>query len=137
MLHLMVLQQTQEPDLLALVIKFLAMGGVAAAVAAIVNVLKTLGVVQDGQAPTASLLLNLAGLVAMVLVGVFAPATDLGGLDETARGVAAVLIALLNLATQLGVSRLVHDKALKGMAVVGKSHAQEIAGSLKEGETKI
>ena len=56
--------------------QFLALGGVAALVTALVNAGKQFGLVKDGQAPTAALLLNALGFAALLLLNVFAPDFD-------------------------------------------------------------
>lgn len=120
------LQEVEQPSLLDLLMEFLALGGAAAVIAALVNIGKVVGL-GDGQAPKVSLVLNLIGFVALVALRVFVPQVDIGQVDTTAQGIAAVLVAVLGLATQLGLTRLFHEKALKGMPLIGKSHSQEKA----------
>lgn len=103
-----------------LVTLLLSLGGVGTLVAAIVNALKTSGVVKDGQAPTFVLGFNLLGLVILFLVGLFAPATDLTQLDSTAAQVAQLLTIVVGLLVQFGGSKLAHG-TFKGVPVIGKS----------------
>lgn len=117
------LQEPATPDLVSLALQFGALAGAAALIAALVNVGKAFKIVPDGAAPTASLILNVIGLVVLLVFKVFKPTVDIAGLDQTAQSVAGFLIAGLGLATQLMTSRLVHDKGLKGEALLGTSHA--------------
>lgn len=103
--------------------QFVALGGVAALVTAIVNALKQFGVVKDGQAPTASLLLNAAGFVALILLKVFAPTFDFASADATAASLSQILVLVLGLAGQLIVSKGFHS-GLRGLPVVGKSFSK-------------
>lgn len=100
---------------------FGALGGVGALIAALVNVLKTVGVVKDGQAPTVSTGLNLAGMVLLFAVGVIKPDFDLAGADKFAGDLAFVLVTVVGFVWQLIASRLTHEQALKGIGVIGKS----------------
>lgn len=100
----------------------LSLGGVAAFIAALVNAGKAVGLVQDGQAPTYSLLANVVLFVVVAIVGVFAPATDLKGLDGLAEQFAEVLVLLLGIATQLGLTKQ-FAQILKGLPVIGFSHS--------------
>lgn len=100
----------------------LSLGGVAAFIAALVNAGKAVGVVQDGQAPTYSLLANVVLFVVVALVGVFAPTTDLKGLDGIAKQLADILILVLGLATQLGLTKQ-FAQILKGLPLIGFSHS--------------
>lgn len=102
--------------------QFLALGGVAALVAAIVNALKQFGLVQDGQAPTASLALNAAGFVALIALQVFKPDFDFATADATANSISQILVLVLGLAGQLLTSKAAHA-ALKGAPVIGKSYS--------------
>ena len=100
--------------------QFLALGGVATLATAIINALKQFGIVKDGQAPTASLLLNAAGFVALILLKVFSPDFDFASADATAASLSQILVLVLGLVGQLLVSKAAHT-ALKGTPVIGKS----------------
>lgn len=106
-----------------LVALFLSLGGVGTLVAALVNALKTVGVVKDGQAQTFSLGFNLVGLVALFALGLFAPDADLAGIDATAAQVAQLLTIVVGLVVQLGGSKIAHS-VLKGAPVIGKTFTQ-------------
>lgn len=113
-------------DLASLLPQFLALAGFAALAAAVINSLKAAGVVKDGQAPTYSLLINLAGFVALVLVKVFSPQTDINSADQTLETVAQILVLVLGLIGQFGASKVANN-SLRGIPVIGYSHAGEKA----------
>lgn len=99
---------------------YLALAGVAALVTVLVNILKRLGVITDGQAPTASLLLNLVGFGLFVVASV--AGIDVGGIDIVLGSIAALLEALLGLIGQIGLSRAFHV-GLRGAPLIGYSHS--------------
>lgn len=105
-----------------LLVIVLSLGGSAAAIAALVNTGKAVGLVKDGAAPTASLLLNVLLFVGVALAGVFAPALDLSKLDGIAGDLAQILTLVLGIATQLGLTKK-SAEALKGLPVIGFSHS--------------
>lgn len=102
---------------------FLALGGVAALVAILVNVGKQIGWVPDGSAPTAALGLNLVAFVAFVLLKIFAPEMDVAGLDAGAQQLATILVQVLAFVMQLGASR-VANAAVRGTPIIGYSHSE-------------
>jgi len=115
--------QTAPPiDLPSLLTQFMALAGVGALVALVVNILKTAGVVKDGDAPTWATGLNLAGLVLLFFLKVFAPAADIGQLDGLAATIAQIGVLVLGLITQLLGSKLGHI-AVRGTWVIGKSYS--------------
>jgi hypothetical protein len=124
------LAQTEPPPapdpnfLPELVAQFLALGGVAAVIALLINVGKRAGWIKDGQATSASLLLNLVGLVGLGLLRVFAPDFDIAGLDGIAAQIAEAGTILLGLVWQLFISRQTHEQ-VKGVPVIGKSFTFE------------
>ena len=109
-------------DLPSLLAQFMALAGVGALVALVVNILKTAGVVKDGDAPTWATGLNLAGLALLFFLKVFAPAADIGHLDGLAATIAQIGVLVLGLLTQLLGSKLGHV-AVRGTWVIGKSYS--------------
>ena len=99
---------------------FVSLGGFGSLIAGIVNVLKLFKVVSDGQSATWSTGLNLLGVVGLFLLGIFAPAADIAGLDATAGQVAQLLTVAAGLVFQLWASRKTHEQ-LRGVPVIGKS----------------
>ncbi len=104
---------------------FGALGGVGALIAVVVNILKTVGWVKDGQAPTVSTGLNLVGLILLFAVGVLKPDADVTGADRLAGDLAFVLTTVFGFVWQLVSARLTHQMALAGIAVIGKSYTME------------
>lgn len=102
---------------------FLALGGVAAFIAAGLNILKVVGVVPDGQTGTYSLIANavMFGLYIAAHIAGF----DVSKFDSVLAGIATLITALLPFLAQLLVSKGVHVglKALK-VPVLGKSFSK-------------
>lgn len=109
----------------SLLAAFLALGGVGALIAALVNIAKTVGWVKDGQAPAVATGLNLLGMILLFVVGIVAPDFDVEGANQFAAQLANVLVVVFGFAWQLISSRITHEKALKGAPLVGKSYALE------------
>ena len=110
-------------DITTLLAQFMALAGVGAFFAFVVNALKQFGVVKDGDAPTWSTALNLAGMVALLAVKVFVPNVDIDKLDGIAASLAQLGVLILGLITQLGFAKLTHF-IVKGVPVIGKSYSQ-------------
>ena len=98
----------------------LSLGGFGALVGVIINVLKTVGLIKDGQATNYATGLNLLLLIALFVGKVMG--FDVAGLDGVAGQVADTGIAILNLLVMVGGSRLFHV-TLKGVPVVGRSYS--------------
>lgn len=108
-------------DLESLLGLLASLSGLGALIAALVNVLKTAGVVQDGQAATVSAGLNLTALAVLLALGVLRPEFDLGAADRLAGQLAGVLSTVFAFVWQLGAARLSHRLVLRGLPWVGKS----------------
>ena len=100
-----------------------ALGGFAALVAMLVNVLKSFGLIGDGHAGQVAVGLNLAGLVALFVVGQFAPGFDIGIFDQQLGQLAEILILIFAFVFQNFISNGTHG-TLSGMRipVIGKSN---------------
>jgi hypothetical protein len=96
----------------------LSLGGFGALIGLIINILKTVGVVKDGQATNWATGLNLVLLVALFIGKVVG--FDVAGLDGIASQFADSGIAILQLIVMIGGSRLFHN-TLRGVPVVGRS----------------
>ena len=105
-----------------LVLKFSSLVGVGTLITVIVNVLKFTGWVKDGQAMTWSTGLNLLGLAALFVIGIYNPQFDLGKADAVAAQVAQILTLVFGLIVQLWSSRGAHN-LLRGVPLIGKSFA--------------
>ena len=107
-------------ELTDLALQYGSLAGVAAFVAVLINIGKTIGVVKDGSSQQWSLALNVIGFLGFIALGVFTPDISIEGLDQNAATLANILLSLLGLFVQLGVSRGTHN-TLKGLPLVGKS----------------
>ena len=105
-----------------LLAQWAALVGIAALISVLINVLKLAGVVKDGDAPTWSAGLNLAGLVGLLLLKIFRPEIDLAAIDRQAAALAEVSIVLIGYITQLLSSKLTH-LAIKQVPVIGASYS--------------
>ncbi len=101
---------------------FAALAGVAAFLAAVINIGKAFGWVKDGLAPTWSTVLNLVAFVAFVVLRLFAPEIDIAGVDGAAAQLANTLVAILAFVGQLGVAKGT-NAILRGAPVIGFSHS--------------
>lgn len=110
-------------DYNVLLTEFGSLVGFAALIAALINILKTAGIIQDGQAQTYSAAFNLVGLGVLLYLHVFQPGLDIAGLDTQAGQIANVLLVVFGYIVQLGSAKLVHT-LLTGVPVVGKSFSE-------------
>ncbi len=116
----------------ALLAVFVTLAGVASLVTVIINVLKTFGIVKDGTAGSWSLVLNGVAFVIMVALGVFAKVTP-EQFDAVAQQVATILIALLGLLTQFGLTAKFHGVVSSaGIPVLGRSYTRQVMLSAKK-----
>ena len=109
-------------DITQLVMIVLAVGGFGALVSAGVNVLKVLGLVKDGDAPTWITGFDLLGVVILYLATAFKLPFDLEIIGPQLGVVAQFLIALGQLLVAFGGSKLFYAVA-RGSPLVGKSHS--------------
>ena len=94
-------------DLLQILLTaFLAFGGVNIFVTAVINVLKYIKVIADGQAPTWTLILN-AALFVVYVVTQFA-GLDFGGIDTVLLAIGNLILALLPMIGGLLIGRGTH-----------------------------
>ena len=99
-----------------------SLGGLAAVIAGVINLLKIPGWLPDGWAPTLSAGLNLLALAVLFAVGVWFPDLDVLGLDEKLAEFAAVAVPFFTYALQLLMTKLGHT-ALRGIPGIGKSYS--------------
>lgn len=108
-------------DLLA---QLIALGGIAALIAVIVDGLKQFGVVKDGDAATWSTAFNVLALVVLFALKVFKP--DLiPQADSLAKSIAQLGVVILALLSQFGVSKATH-MLLLGVPLVNKSFSRRL-----------
>lgn len=108
--------------LLSLIEQLMALGGFAALIAVVINVMKTIGWVHDGQAGTWAAGLNLAALVGLFVTGIVAPEFEVAGLNTTLSALAEILGLIFAFIVQLWVSKGTHTVLSSGdVPVIGKS----------------
>lgn len=91
-----------------LIVQFGTLAGVAALVAALVNVAKTIGL-PDGSAPQLSASLSLAAFIALVGLKIFAPEVDVIALDRVDADYAVVALYILGFIVQMGLPAKIHN----------------------------
>jgi len=94
--------------LLSIFVQFAELAGVAALIAAVVNVLKAFGLVKDGTAGQWMAGLNLVALAVLVALHYFAPEIGLPEADAFAAKLAQILLIVLGYVLQLGVGQAAH-----------------------------
>ena len=105
-----------------LFLQFGQLVGVAAAIAALVNVFKAFGLVKDGDAGKWVAALNLVALAVLVALKLFAPGVALEQIDAQAAMLAQVLLIILGYVVQLLGSTTAHDLFSRmRLPFVGKS----------------
>lgn len=99
--------------------------GVAAAIAALINVGKTFGLVKDGDAGAWSAALNLIALAVLVALKLYRPDLDLEELDVQIGAFAQVVGLFLSWLVQIKFSTLTHKElSFASVPVIGKSHRE-------------
>ncbi len=114
-------------ELTVLVNQWASLVGFAALISVVVNVLKTKGIIKDGQATAWVAGINLVGLVVMFIVQMVAPDVNIVFLDEQAGQIANLLLVVFSYITQLFGSKLTHE-LIKGVPIIGKSFSMEAKG---------
>lgn len=97
--------------------------GFPALLAAIINAAKQFGWLADGNAPKANMIGNLLAFVAVAVAVLFGKVDLVPGIDVKLGAAANVLLAVLALLTQFGVTKFAHT-ALRGLPVIGFSHSE-------------
>lgn len=114
-----------------LIAQFVQLAGVAALIAALVNVAKVFGL-PDGYAQNVSAGLSLLAFVAMVVTHLFAPSVDFALLDEKAADFAVGMLYVLGFLVQLGLPAKFHEfLASARVPVFGKSYSYEQAEAIE------
>lgn len=109
--------------ILKLLVEWAALGGVAAIIAVVINVLKYFKLVADGQAQSWSAALNLIAMAVFVGLKIYKPDIDLAGIDAEIAKVAEIALIILGYVMQLGISKGTHA-AVRGVPLVGKSFSE-------------
>ena len=95
--------------LLIILTAFATMAGIAALIAALVNIFKFFGLVPDGQAGRWSAALNLIALAVVISLKIFMPDLQLELIDKYAADIAVAMLIVLGYVTQLKVSSGTND----------------------------
>ena len=123
-----ILLQVDEPpvtiDLPSLAAFFVGLAGIAALVAALVNLGKRFGIVPDGAAPKVAGFLTLAFFAGLVTTRILWPDFDYQSVDVVAGVIAQILVGVLGLIGQLGISKAA-NAGLRGVPLIGYSHSQK------------
>jgi hypothetical protein len=115
-------------DLSNILVTFSSLTGVAMFITALVNSLKALGWVKDGQASAWSAGLNLLALIGLIVLQVIGKISAVPAIDSQAGVLAGILTAMIGLVVQIWVSRKTHESVLAGLPVVGSSNSGRVAG---------
>ncbi len=108
-----------------LIIQFGTLVGVAALIAALVNVAKVFGL-PDGYAPKVSAGLSLAAFISLIALKLFAPDVDVLNLDKSAADIAIAALYILGLVVNLGLPSKFHEfLAGSRVPLLGKSYTNE------------
>ena len=106
--------------------QLIALGGFAALIAVLINVLKSFGVIKDGQAGVWAAGANLAGLIGLFVAGIVAPEFDAAGLDGNMAQIAEILSLIFAFMVQNWVSKGTHSVfSSGGVPVIGKSFSKD------------
>lgn len=89
-------------DLNALVIQFSSLVGIAACIAALVQIAKAFGL-PNGAAGHLSAMLSLIAFIALAALKLFAPDVDIAGLDKQASDLAVFALYVLGFFVQMGL----------------------------------
>jgi len=109
-----------ELEMEELFLQFSGLVGFAALVAFVVNALKTVGIVKDGQAQNWVAGFNLLGLVGLFVLRVLSPDMDVTLLDEQLGEFANVMVIVFAYIVQMLGSKLSYF-AVKNLPLIGKS----------------
>ena len=111
---------------LSLALQVLTLVGVSAAIAAVINILKTFGLVKDGTAGGWSAALNLLALIALVTFKVLNPAVDFQQLNVQFDAFAKIALLVLSFIVQIKSSVEAHYVLSSAdLPVIGKSFAND------------
>jgi hypothetical protein len=106
-----------------ILVEFAALVGFAALVSLVINVLKVIGVVQDGTADKWAAGFNLAGVLALLVIKQFFPDLQVGPIDNLLGQIAVIGSYILSYVVMLLGSKLTYV-ATKGLPVIGRSNSE-------------
>ena len=113
-----------------LIVQFGTLAGVAALVAALVNVAKSFGL-PDGYAPKVSGALSLLAFIGLVSLKVFAPQVDVTVIDKQAADVAVLALYILGFFVNIGLPAQFHAFLSNSrVPLIGKSYTIDAIDSM-------
>lgn len=130
--------QTQPPPtvleiILSVILQFAQLAGVGAAIAAIIGILKTFKVIQDGDAGKWFAGFNLVAIAILVYLKLFQPQIAIEIVDAQAAIFAEILLLIAGYVVQLGAGRFAHTLfAELRLPLIGKSFSREQASRATE-----
>lgn len=98
--------------------------GFPALLAAVINVLKYFGWLENGSAPAASMIGHLIAYVAVGVAALLGKIDLVPGIDVQLGLFANILIAVLAFLSSLGLAGKIHEDVLFGLPVIGYSHTE-------------
>lgn len=117
-------------DLSKILTTFESLTGVAIFITALVNALKKVGLVKDGQAASWSAGLNLLFLTGLIVLQVIGKASLVPAIDYQAGVIAGIITTMIGLVYQIFLSQKTHNSVLAGLPVVGTSQSGRVAGDV-------
>jgi len=102
--------------------QLLSLAGVGVLIAMIVNLLKAVNVVKDGDAQNWSAGLNLIALAALFALNIYAP-DKVAQLNGSAQALAQILQPLIAVIGMIASSKVTHS-ILRGTFILGKSNTE-------------
>jgi hypothetical protein len=115
--------------ILKVAVQFATLAGVAAFVAMLINFMKVVKLVKDGDAGMWSGILNLAALIILIAVKIFKPDVDVLIIDKYAQVVTSIGLILLGYVLQIKTSSGVNNTLAKAsIPILGKSYEMELQG---------
>jgi hypothetical protein len=112
-------------NILELLLQFGQLAGIAALLAALVNVGKWFGLVADGDAGKVFAMLNLIALSVLVALRIFAPAVLIADIDAQAAVLAQIVAVVLGYVVQLRVGMATHESLSRlRVPVIGMSYTE-------------
>jgi len=103
---------------------FAALGGIALFIPAVVNVLKKLGIVGEGEGDSVQGIIQMVLFLFFVGLRIFLPNFDVDVADSVMEQIAGVIVFLLSFLGQFGITRVAYTKFWKGrMGALGYFHS--------------
>lgn len=105
-------------------VQFAALGGVAAFITILVNVLKYFNVIKEEKVAMWVGILQLIGYLALYVTKIFRPEFNPAGIDAVVLEIATVATYILSFLAQFGIGKLAHV-IVRGVPVIGKSYTYD------------